>query len=499
MGGSKDLVVREIRIGILDNKKACVFYIDGIVDTNAVNNFVMESLMVEGHGVPCITPIDSDVGAYLKEYVLTAGAVKDDVTDFKLLFRSLLSGSAILLIDGYTAGFAIEMSGGKQRSISEPEAETVIRGPREGFSESLRTNTALVRKKIRSPDLWLETSTIGTRTQTDVGIMYMKGIADEKIVEEVRARLGRIDIDGILESGYIEELIQDEVYTPFPTVYNSERPDAIAAELLEGKVAIMVDGTPVVLVVPAVFVSFLHSVEDYYHRADISTLIRILRTIGIAIGLFGPSLYVAITTFHREMIPARLLVSLAAQREAVPFPAFIEALLMEVTFEILREAGIRMPRPIGSAMSIVGSVVLGTAAVEAGFVSAAMVIIVAITALAAFLIPSNDMTVPIRMLRFPFMFLAASFGLFGIILGVIGLALHLSSLRSFGVPYLSPLAPFNGSGQKDVIVRLPIWAMLTRPRLISRRNLIRQRVHSPEYGRDKGEQGSEREELAHEK
>jgi spore germination protein KA len=291
----------------------------------------------------------------------------------------------------------------------------------------------------------------------------------------VRRRLDRIQIDGILESGYIEEFIQDRTYTPFPTVYNSERPDVIAAGLLEGKVAILVDGTPFVLMVPALFIHFFQSPEDYAQRFDISTLIRLLRYVSFFITLFAPSLYIAVTTFHQEMLPTNLLINLAAQREGVPFPAFIEALLMEITYEILREAGIRMPRTVGQAVSIVGTLVIGQAAVQAGIISAVMVIIVSITAISSYVMPSGSMSISVRMLRFPFMGLAASLGIFGIFAGVFGLLFHLCKLRSFGVPYMTPLAPFITQDQKDTLFRYPWPRMKTRPTLIGDKNKIRQK------------------------
>jgi spore germination protein KA len=277
-----------------------------------------------------------------------------------------------------------------------------------------------------------------------------------------------------LESGYIEELIQDETYTPFPTVYNTERPDVIAAGLLEGRVAILIDGTPFVLLVPALFGQFNQAAEDYYQRADIGTLLRLLRYLSFFIALLGPSLYIAITTFHQEMIPTPLLISLAAQREGVPFPAFIEALVMELTFEILREAGVRLPRAVGQAVSIVGALVIGQAAVEAGIISAAMVIVVSVTAIASFVFPSYNMAISVRILRFGLMGLAASFGLFGITLGLIAIVLHLCSLRSFGIPYMSPFAPFILADQKDMLFKVPLWGMFSRPRLISQKNVIRE-------------------------
>lgn len=472
LGSSSDIVTREIRLG--KGLPIAVIYTDGLADKLAVSDFILEATMLDdrlpaSEGRSAV----SDALSAMEKYILATSELKE-IGSFGELYNALLSGESIILIDGHTTAIAAGTRGWRDRGISETTSESVVRGPKEAFTETLRTNTAMVRRKIKDPNLRLETRQVGRVTQTDVALMYMKGIASDKVVEEVRRRLDRIDIDAILESGYIEELIQDEAYTPFPTVYNSERPDVIAAEILEGKVAIMVDGTPYVLIVPALFVSFLHSAEDYYHRADISTLIRLLRYLGVFIALFSPSLYVAITTYHQEMLPTQLLISLAAQREGIPFPAFIEAIMMEVAFEVLREAGLRMPRTIGPAVSIVGTLVIGQAAVEAGIVSAAMVIVVSTTAIASFVFPSYSMANTIRMLRFPLMGLAASFGLFGIIVGIFVLVLHVCSLRTFGVPYMSPFAPMIMADQKDTIFRLPHWAMFTRPRLISQNNLKRQ-------------------------
>ncbi|MED4797818.1 spore germination protein, partial [Priestia megaterium] len=266
-------------------------------------------------------------------------------------------------------------------------SQTVVRGPRDSFTETLRTNTALIRRRIKSPKLWIESQQIGEFTKTDIALVYIDGIADEQVIQEVKERLSKIDIDGILESGYIEELIQDEDYTPFPTMHNTERPDSVAAGLLEGRIAILVDGTPFVLMVPALFIQFFQAAEDYYQRADISTLIRLMRYMAFFLALLTPSAYIALTTFHQEMLPFALLISIAAQREGVPFPAIIEAFIMEITFEILREAGVRLPRAVGSAISIVGALVLGEAAVQAGLVSPAMVIVVSITAISNFVSP----------------------------------------------------------------------------------------------------------------
>lgn len=479
LGHSDDLVHREIRLGKASSIKAGIFYIDGLSDTMAIQNFIMESLLPDIQQAEDLIDVDrSGLLDELKNRVLKVGNVHD-VSDFDALFVCLLSGRTILLFDGYTQGFIIDTEGSEKRAVTEASGEAVIRGPREGFIENIRTNTAMIRKKINDPNLWLETKKIGKVTKTSVSIMFIKGIVSDKVIEEVRSRLDRIDIDSILESGYIEELIQDETYTPFPTINNTERPDVVAAALLEGRVAILVDGTPFVLLVPSLFIQLFQSPEDYYQRSDISTLVRLLRYLGFFLALLGPSFYIAITTFHQEMLPTSLLINLASQREGVPFPAFIEALIMEVTFEILRESGIRMPKAMGQAVSIVGTLVIGTAAVDAGIVSAAMVIVVSITAISSFVIPAFNLSISARLIRFLFMVLAASFGLFGIFVGMIGLVLHLCSLRSFGVPYLAPMGPFIPADQKDTLIRLPWWSLLTRPRLTAPKNNTRESYDPP--------------------
>ncbi|WP_346835982.1 spore germination protein [Paenibacillus polymyxa] len=479
-GSSSDINIRVLRIGELKVKMG-IIYTDGLVDKKVITDFTTESLRLD------IVEMDIEQNNFgnqnvfdvIKDYAATVGDIKE-VSDFDALFNTILSGDTIILLAGFSNGISINSKGWKERGVTEPSSQSVVRGPKEGFSESLGTNTALIRRKIKDPNLWLETFQIGRVTKTDVVIMYIHGIAKEKIVKEVRERINRIDIDGILESGYIEELIQDKTFTPFPTVHNTERPDAAAAGLLEGRVAILVDGTPFVLLVPALFSQFLQASEDYYQRWDFATLLRLIRYLSVFISLLAPSLYIAATTFHQELIPTPLLLSLAANREGVPFPAFVEALLMEITFEILREAGVRMPRAIGQAVSIVGTLVIGQAAVEAGIVSPAMVIVVSITAISNFVMPAFNIGISIRILRFALMGLAASLGLYGITLGLIVIVLHLCSLRSFGVPYMSPMAPFNSSEQKDTIFRFPHWALFSRPKLISKKNDIREDNEAPQ-------------------
>ncbi|CAM4405808.1 spore germination protein KA [Paenibacillus endophyticus] len=475
-GNSTDLIIRQFQIDTADvSIDAAIVYLDGMADSTTI----MDSLLIDGKETGIYRNATSDnLIQKLKSSLLKVGDIKT-ITDMDSIHIAIFSGDAIVLVDGSAESIAAGVRKWSERGVTEPQSQTVIRGPREGFSESIRINTALVRRKIKDPNLWLETNPIGRISKTDVAIMFIKGIANEKVVNEVRIRLARIDTDAILESGYIEEFIQDETYTPFPTIYNTERPDVVAAGLLEGRVAILVDGTPFVLLAPALFTQFLQTAEDYYQRADISSLLRILRFVSLFIALFAPSIYIAITTFHQEMIPTPLLINFAAQREGIPFPAFVEAILMEVTFEILREAGVRMPRAVGQAVSIVGALVIGQAAVEAGLVGPTMVIIVSITAISNFVIPSYSLGISVRMMRFILMMLAASFGLFGILVGIIALVLHLCSLRSFGIPYMSPFGPLDMEDQNDNLIRLPHWLQHRRPRYISQGNEIREKSTQP--------------------
>lgn len=471
LGASQDVIVKEM---FYSDTRLCLIYMDGLVDIHVVNQSIIQPLLSEEkqHTYKAIKQ-GASLPAFLKEIVLPVGNI-GMLKEMNGLLDCLLSGEVLLLVDGYCEGLHIAAAGWEDRNVGEPSTQSVVRGPMEAFTENIRTNIALVRRKIKDPQLWVEGREIGTLTKTHVAVMYMKQLAKDSLVDEVFRRLDQIRIDSILESGYIEEFIQDKTLTPFPTVYNSERPDTIAAGLLEGKVAIIVDGTPFVLLVPALFVQFFQSAEDYYQRADISTLLRLIRFLAFFITMLSPSVYIAVTTFHQEMLPTNLLINLAAQREGVPFPAFVEALLMEITFEILREAGVRMPKNVGQAVSIVGTLVIGQSAVEAGVVSAVMVIIVAITAISSFVIPTPSMSISVRMIRFVLMGLAASFGLIGILTGMLLLVIHLSCLRSFGVPFMSSLAPFHGKDQKDTLFRVPWPRMTTRPMSTGKANLRRE-------------------------
>ncbi|GIO40470.1 spore germination protein [Paenibacillus apis] len=447
LGDSPDIIYRDIVYG---NNSVLLVYVEGMADPKSLIDGMLENV-----DVAASSKEESPEQAYerLKKQGIAMGRVRD--TDhYTELISALLAGGSIIFVEGHSICLLVGTESLNQRGVEEASSQSVVRGPREGFTESLRNNTALVRRRIQSPMVRIEQRRLGEQTRTSIAIMYMEGMADEEVLSELRTRLDQIQLPSVLESSYIEEMIQDRRYSPFPTIFNSERPDVIASAILEGRVAILMEGTPFVLIVPSLFVQAFQSSEDYYQRADFASLVRLLRYFCFVLALLTPSFYIAITTFHQEMIPTNLLISLIGQREGVPFPAFVEALIMEITFEILREAGIRLPKSIGQSVSIVGTLVIGQAAVDAGLVSAAMVIVVAITAIANFALPAFNLGISVRILRFLLMAIAASFGLYGIMISLIIIALHLCSLQSLGVPYMSSLAPLKRNSQKDTLLRL---------------------------------------------
>lgn len=473
-GGSSDLVVRLFRSDAAPERELGLLYIEGLVDTDVINESLLAPLMTMKLPSHMESKGDRLVEA-LRASVVSVSGVKE-VTTLEEGLQQLTDGWCLIIIDGSAVALAAAVGGAKERAIGIAQTQTVIRGPQRGFVEELGTNISLIRRIIRTPDLHVQTHKIGAQTHSNVAVLHLHGVADPSIVKEVYRRLAAIDLDGILESGYIEEYIQDETFTMFPTLLNSERPDSIAAGLLEGRVAVLVDGTPIALVAPTTFFSFFQSPEDYYQRFDIASFVRTIRYAAYVMSMLLPALYIAVTTFHQEMLPTTLLISLAAQREGVPFPGLVEALLMEMTFEVLREAGLRMPRAIGPAISIVGALVLGQSAVQAGIVSAGMVIVVSFTAISNFVMPENNMAATSRIIRFGIMIMAGMLGFFGIFISVLFVLVHLASLRSFGVPYMSPIAPGakNSGLWRDVFIRVPWWSIVLRPLDMKLRNPRRQ-------------------------
>ncbi|MDR6880012.1 spore germination protein [Bacillus sp. 3255] len=434
-----DLVCR--RMEVPQSLECLIVYIDSLIDKKMLEDQVIQPLLASG-----------SVDTFISTGIASCSVKLSDTV------RSLLEGHAAIAGAGSNQVVTVSIPGIAKRSLEEPSSEPVIRGPRDGFIENMSTNISLIRARLKTSKLKVEYFTIGKLSQTKIAITYIEGVAKPSLVDEVKSRLKPIQLDGVLDSGNIEEFIEDQPFSPFPQVQSTERPDVVTGELLEGKVSLLVDTSPFALIVPVTFWAGLQASEDYYIRWPVATFVRWIRFLFINFAILAPPLYVAITTYHQEMIPTNLVLSIAGSREDVPFPAMIEALLIEIIFEALREAGIRLPKQIGQAISIVGGLVIGQAAVQAGLISAPVVIIVSITGISAFTIPRYSFANGIRLLRFPMLFLAGTLGLYGIVLGFLGIMLHVTSLRSFGVLYFSPVTPLKLAAFKDVFLRVPIWA-----------------------------------------
>ncbi len=481
-GGSVDLVTRRLQVGD-PPRQAVLIFLDSMVDRTALQGTI--DGLLSGHG-----PKPPDGGEELLEFLGQCKATVPGsgmVDQMPNAVNHLLNGQAILFLDGARKALRFSVPGWDKRAIVEPETEMAVRGPREGFIESLVTNASLLRRRIRDERLRIETMQVGEVTRTTVALTYIDGITKQSVVEEARRRIKRIKIDGPLGSNYIEELTEDTPYTVFPLYKATERPDSVAAALLEGRFAIIVEGSPFALIAPTFLIDMLQAPEDYFERYTTATALRFIRWMFTTLALLGPSFYVALTTYHQEILPTPLLLSILSAREGVPFPAVIEALIMEVSFEALREAGTRMPKNVGQAVNIVGALVIGQAAVQAGIVSAPMVIVVALTGIASFIVPKVSAGAAFRYLRFPMLLLAGTFGAFGITLGVLVLLLHLSSLRSFGAPYYAPLAPWLPADHDDVIFRAPHWANKKRPAASETsdpRRVGRRQAPGPQHGEE---------------
>ena len=473
LGNSGDVKAHPFRFGPDGAIAGALVFIDGLVDNSIITDSILRPA-VSWRPEENQLPSGQQLIDVVSQEILCAGDVQT-ARSLPELASSCLSGDTALLVDGCETGLIVSTKGWDKRNVTEPQSETVVRGPREGFTENLRTNTALIRRKIRNGKLLAEHMTVGRKTQTNVCLMYLQGVANPKVVEEVKYRIGHLEVDSILESGYIEEYIEDAPFSIFSTIGTSEKPDVVAAQILEGRVAIVVDGTPFVLTAPMLFIESFQTSEDYYVRPLYASLTRILRFVAYVLTVFAPAIHITLVAFHQELIPTTLLFTVAAAREGTPFPVFIEALIMILAFEILREAGIRLPRPVGQAISIVGALIMGDAAVSAGIVGAPMVITIAVTAVAGFLVPTQSDSSSI--LRIIMMSLAAFAGFYGLAMGFLALLIHLASLSSFGVPYFDGFS--KASSLQDTIVRMPLWSMVKRPVNIARGDIVRRRFFIP--------------------
>lgn len=461
-----DFMHREISCGKKRSIRILVAYINGFVDKRILNQDVIHPIL------DFISNTELHEGNRIFEQLTECIVINSDikeVNDMGQAVDGILSGEALLFIDGENKALVIGVKAPQGRQVEEPDTEASIRGAKEGFVENLLTNMTLIRKRIKNPNLKMEMMQLGKQTKTDVCICYIKGIANEEIVREVRERLKKIKTDAILDTGIIEQYISDSRLSLFPTVGNSEKCDKLAGKLLEGRVAIFCDGTPYVLTVPYLFIESIQTTDDYYDHAYFATFMRLLRLMALLVSNLLPAMYVALVSFHHTVIPFKLMITLAASRQGIPFSPFTEAILMIIALELLREAGVRMPKPIGQALSIVGAIVLGEASVAAGIASNLMVIIIAITAICSFVVP--PLIRATMLLRFAFLAAANFLGFLGISFVAVAVLTHLCSLRSFGVPYMTPFSPLTFSDLKDSFIVVPIWAMVTRPRIMGQENI----------------------------
>jgi Bacillus/Clostridium GerA spore germination protein len=454
-----DVVFRSIAVG--GQPKILLVYVDGLVDTKVLDETVLKPWMF--NGMPQGLGKLGSIGQILEEQLVAIAETKT-ITKISEVVSGVVKANVAILADGENKALVASVKGFEKRAIDEPKTETSIRGPRDSFTESLRTNTMLIRRRIANPKLKMESFIIGELTQTDIVLAYIEGIAVHSVLEVVRKRLQQISLESVIDSGYIAEFIEEAPLSPFPQIQDSERPDVVTAGLLEGKVAILSDGTPFVLILPITFWDGLQAPDDHYERFGFVVARRVVRYIMTLVSLTLPAVYVAVTTYNPDMLPGPLYQSIATARERSPFPTVIEVTLAEFVFEGLQEAGLRMPAQLGPIVSIVGALVIGEAAVRADFVSAPIVIMVAMTGIASYVIPRYGFGTPFRLLRFGLLLLAGIFGVYGLSVGMIAILIHVVTLDSFGVPYFTPVAPLILNHLKDVLIRTPRWRRHSRQR-----------------------------------
>jgi spore germination protein KA len=458
----------------------CIVYVNGMIDKNSIHSQIIKPII--DAELNDTLDINQMLSMISKEVISAANVQQNNGLDG--IIQGLLKGNSALFVKEFDTAIIIDTADWDKRAITEPESEKTVTGPKEGFTENIGTNIVLIRRKLCTSNLKLEFKELGIETKTKICICYLENIADKKIIEELNKRIKKISIDGILDAEYLQELLKDTPMTPFKTIGYTERPDVAVGKLLEGRVAVICDGTPVAITLPFTFVEYFNVNEDYYTNFYYATINRITRWIGFFLASSVPAIYVALITFHQEMLPTQLLLSISASRQNVPFPTIVEALLMLFVFELLRETSVRMPTVIGQTISIVGALVIGQAAVEAKLVSAPMIIVAALTGITSFVAPKMQGELILTRLIF---LLAASFiGLYGYLFSVIGMFVHLASLRSFGIPYMLYIGTLKPEDAKDVMVRAPWRKMKTRPKLVAKQN--RNRTNNDKESGDKGEE-----------
>ena len=438
----------------------CIFFIDIMVDTNIINENILRPILNSK-----VIFDDIDHISYLESHIIIASTIRttDKVSD---IVEAILSGDTVLFVEGHTKTIIFYTKGWETRNIEEPSTERVLRGPREGFTESLTTNLTLIRRRIQSKDLKFHYMVLGEKTNTKICICYIEGLVQDEILNRIKRKISEISVDGILDVKYIQEFIDENPFSIFETSTNTEKPDVVASRLLEGRLAVLVNGSPVAITAPTLFIEHMMSSDDYYLNYYYATIGRLLRISGFVATISIPALYLSLISFHFEMIPTPLIMSIYAARQGVPLPTFFELFILLIVFEGLREAGARVPGPIGQSISIVGALVLGTAAVDARFVSAPMIIVVGLTAITGLSIPSLSSVIII--FRGILLVFSAMLGIYGYIFGMIGIFIHLFNLRSFGVPFMGNLTSLRMQSLKDTVMRAPLWYMRYRPKFMSK-------------------------------
>ncbi len=480
---SKDAVIRKFMVSCRPPARAFIAYYEGIADTARIEREVLRPLM--GLSARLELP-RRRVDSFVLNALLPAASAERKFTVGELI-DGLVMGEAVVVIDGGSA-FLADIKNPPARSPSKPLTERTVQGPQLAFTESHRTNTAMVRAFVHDPDLILERFTVGRRSRTPVSVMYLSDIANPELLAEVRRRLEAVDVDSVLDSATLETLIGDHPLSLVPTALTTERPDRVAFEVLQGAVGIIVGNSARNLVVPVTYAVFMHTAEDaYFPRWSFVSALRVVRLVATTISLLLPGLFVSVLDFHQEMIPVLLLAILKVFRATIPFPLILNLVFMELALELIREAGLRIPSAIGPTIGIVGALLLGDMAVRSGLVTPMIVIVVALTALASFSVPDPAVSFAVRLGRFVFIALAAVLGFYGLALGLFVLGIHMASLRSFGVPFLSPVGPWR-PGSLDVILRGPNWTLEKRPIHYRPLDLIRQAKYSRAW--DPGVPGS---------
>lgn len=439
------------------SRRYCLVYSDGLVDASIINESIIKPLMLSEATLSCADLVD-----VLMTQVVQINETKK-TAQVNEIVPAVAYGDTVLFIDGSEQALILNTKGFQTRAVAEPDNERNLSGPREGFTESLLINLSMIRRKVLTPDLKMKFYTLGRRTKTKACICYMNGIVNKQILAELYRRLDQIDIDAVLDTNYITELIKDAPLSPFRTTGYTERPDVVIGKLMEGRIAVFLDGSPTVLTAPYLFVENFQSSEDYYLSFFYTSFSRVLRIIGFFLTITVPGFYIAMGDFHHEMMPLQLFISIASERQSVPFPAAVEAFIMLVAFDILRETGVRMPSNIGQALSIVGALVIGQAAVQAKLVAAPMIIVIALTGITNLLVPK--MNAPVIYIRFLLLLLSSMFGFFGLVLGLSGVLIHVINLRSFGVPQVTLAGELQTQEIKDTFIRAPWWQMALRPRI----------------------------------